>query len=133
MRIFDKLKSARDIAKESIVEIPWNILNEDNQLEKIIKESEEVPVLLFKHSTSCGISKKVLKIFEENFKLSDSELKLYYLDLLEFRQISNEVESRFGVQHESPQILIIKNGKSIYDASHFDIDYEKIESIIIKS
>lgn len=130
MSLFDKLKSARDIAKESIVEIPWNILNEAKQLETIVKESEEVPVLIFKHSTRCEISKRILKNFEENYKLSTNQLKLYYLDLWEFRPISDTIEKQFGVLHESPQVLIIQNGKSIYDASHFDVDYEVIKELI---
>lgn len=130
MSLFDKLKSARDIAKESIIEIPWNILNEAKQLETILKESEEVPVLIFKHSTRCEISKSVLKTFEDVFKLLETRLKLYYLDIWEYRTISNKIEKQFGVLHESPQVLIIKNGKSIYDASHYDIDFEVIKKLI---
>lgn len=130
MSLFDKLKSARDIAKESIIEIPWNILNEAKQLETILKESEEVPVLIFKHSTRCEISKSVLKTFEDAFKLLETRLKLYYLDIWEYRTISNKIEKQFGVLHESPQVLIIKNGKSIYNASHYDIDFEVIKKLI---
>ncbi|HZW78566.1 MAG TPA: bacillithiol system redox-active protein YtxJ [Flavobacteriaceae bacterium] len=130
MSFFSKFKSARDIAKEAIVEIPWHIISDERMLDEIIEESEKVPVLIFKHSTRCGISRAVLKIFERNYKLNEDQLKLYFLDLLQYRDISNRIASRFGVQHESPQILIIKGGKSIYDTSHHSIDADEVAKIV---
>lgn len=130
MSFFSKFKSARDIAKEAIVEIPWHIISDERMLDEIIEESEKVPVLIFKHSTRCGISRAVLKIFERNYKLNEDQLKLYFLDLLQYRDISNRIAGRFGVQHESPQILIIKGGKSIYDTSHHSIDADEVAKIV---
>lgn len=130
MNFFSRFKSARDIAKDAIVEIPWHVLSTMETLDKIVEKSKETPVLIFKHSTRCGISRAVLRIFERNYKIDEGDLKLYFLDLLQNRDISNEIAARFKVHHESPQIVIIKDGKSIYNASHHSIDAEKVAKII---
>ena len=99
----------------------WIKLETENQLVNIQQKSYDQPVLIFKHSTRCSISRFALKQFENEFTLED-RVDAYFLDLLEYRDISNEIASRFGVYHQSPQLLLIKNGQSVYDASHSDID-----------
>lgn len=118
MGFFDKFKSQRDIAKEEIVEVPWKILNNMDQLDTIISESETMPVAIFKHSTRCGVSRGVLRAFEKDYTLSEEKVKLYFLDLLANRDISNEIAERFKVHHESPQLIVLKNGKVAQHASH---------------
>lgn len=132
MGIFDKVfKSERDIAKKEIMEVPWHPLTESSQLEDIGKESEKQPVVIFKHSTRCGISRMVLNNFEKNYDLpKDKEVKLYFLDLLANRNISNEVANRFGVRHESPQMIILKNGEVVHHASHHSIDLGSVKEQI---
>lgn len=103
----------------------WFPLTEVNQLDEIIEQSKEKTVLIFKHSTRCIISRTVLKNFEKDYNFGE-EVIPYYLDLLEFRPISNEIASVFGVAHQSPQILVIKNGVSVYDNSHDGILIEDI-------
>ena len=88
---------------------------------KLVAFSNEKPVVIFKHSTRCSISRMALKQFENEFDLED-RVDAYFLDLLEHRDISNEIANRFKVQHQSPQLLLIKDGKSVYDVSHSDID-----------
>ena len=100
-------KTERDIAKEEIVETPWHVLSTLDQLDEIVKESKSQPVAIFKHSTRCGISRMVLKQFESNYDLNDKQLKLYFLDLLQNRDISNEIAARFKVPHESPQMICL--------------------------
>ncbi|MGL2965969.1 bacillithiol system redox-active protein YtxJ [Flavobacterium sp. XGLA_31] len=100
--------------------IGWKPLADTEQLDDLIQESETKPVLLFKHSTRCGISRMVLKQFESEFDLHD-EVVPYFVDLLEYRSVSNEIAHRFEVEHQSPQLILIRKGKSIYDASHNDI------------
>ncbi|RZK02980.1 MAG: bacillithiol system redox-active protein YtxJ [Flavobacterium sp.] len=107
----------------------WNGLTNLNQLHEIIKESNESPILIFKHSTRCSISRFALKQFENEFNL-DGKIKPYFLDLLEHRDISNEIAQQFGVQHQSPQIIVIKDGVAVYDASHQDIEAQKLNAII---
>ena len=132
MGLFDKVfKSERDIVKKEIEEVPWHALTEKEQLEKIEKESEEQPVVIFKHSTRCGISRMVLSNFERNYDLpKDKEVKLYFLDLIANRDVSNEVANRLGVRHESPQMIILKNREVVHHASHQSIDVETIKELV---
>lgn len=130
MGIFGKFKSERDIAKKEIVEVPWHQLDDVSDLDKIEKESENHPVAIFKHSTRCGISKMVLKQFESSYKDHKNEdVKLYFLDLLNHRDISDEIAKRYGVVHESPQFLILKNKKVVHHASHQSIDVADIQEV----
>ncbi|HBY67023.1 MAG TPA: bacillithiol system redox-active protein YtxJ [Flavobacteriaceae bacterium] len=99
------------------------------QLEEIIKESKNKPVAIFKHSTRCGISRMVLKQFEKNYDLDDNQLKLYFLDLLQNRDISNEIAARFKVHHESPQMIVLKDGEVIHHDSHQGIDANHLKSL----
>lgn len=128
MGLFDKMfKSERDIAKEEINKVPWNDLTELNTLDQIVEESRNQPVAILKHSTSCGISRMVLRQFEKDFNLNDKDVKLYFLDLLKHREISNRIASRFNIPHESPQLLVIRDGKAVYDASHNEISVEGLK------
>ena len=99
----------------------WINLEDLGQLNEIIIASEEKPVVIFKHSTRCSVSRMALKQFENEFNLQ-GKMDAYYLDLIENRAISNEIASKFGVVHQSPQLLVIKNGKCIYNISHSEID-----------
>ncbi|NBP68625.1 MAG: bacillithiol system redox-active protein YtxJ [Cytophagia bacterium] len=105
----------------------WNTLQDSAQLQHIKEESAQQTVLIFKHSTTCSISRATLDRLERNWKEEEMKnLKPYYLDLLSFRTISNEIANTFNVQHESPQVLVIKNGAVIYHNSHFGIDYKSL-------
>lgn len=108
----------------------WNALTEIKQLDAIVEESAEKPVVIFKHSTRCSISRMALKNFEREYNLEESEVSPYFLDLLQHRDISNEIAQKFQVIHQSPQLLLIKNGKSVYDVSHSEIDAEALKSKI---
>ncbi|MBK5280052.1 MAG: bacillithiol system redox-active protein YtxJ [Bacteroidia bacterium] len=111
----------------------WNELSDAKQLEELTTQSHQQPVLIFKHSSSCSISKTALGRLERNWNEGEmKKVKPYFLDLLSYRTISNEIVNQFFVEHESPQILIIRNGKSVYDRSHFDIDYKSVRSEIEK-
>ncbi|WP_373056771.1 bacillithiol system redox-active protein YtxJ [Zunongwangia sp. H14] len=127
MGLFDKMfKSERDVAKEEIKRVPWNELTSLSQLDEIEAESEKQPVAILKHSTRCGISRMVLKQFENDYKEEYRNVKLYFLDLLNHRDVSNEITSRFKVQHESPQLLILSNGEVVHHSSHQDIQAESL-------
>lgn len=130
MRFLDLFKTQREIVKEEIVEVPWHVLGTMDQLEAIIDESKEKPVVIFKHSTRCGISRGVLKLFERNYTYTDEQVKLYFLDLLQNRDISNEIAMRFAVRHESPQMLIIRDGSVMYHNSHHAVEPTKIADFL---
>jgi len=99
----------------------WKILDKEEQLNVIKEASFNKTQLIFKHSTRCIISKMALKNFESDFNLEDT-IDAYYLDLIAYRTISNEIADTFNVEHQSPQILVIKNGVVVYNESHEGID-----------
>lgn len=127
MSIFDKVFGNSGSKGTPSSPIEWTELTELQQLDDIIAESAKIPALIFKHSTRCSISRFALKNFESEYAIDTDKLKPYFLDLLEHRNISNEIASRFGVMHQSPQIILIKDGKAIYNSSHSDIDAGKVK------
>jgi bacillithiol system protein YtxJ len=105
----------------------WLKLKEENQLDSIKEESKKLTVVIFKHSTRCSISSSALNRIERSWKEEElTQVKPYFLDLLNHRDISSQVEEHFGVKHESPQILVIKDGRCIYHASHMAINYPDV-------
>jgi bacillithiol system protein YtxJ len=113
----------------NVNQVNWIPLETLEQLDKIVADSFEKAALIFKHSTRCSISRFALKRFESEFNLEE-KLSLYYLDLLNFRSISNEIAVKFDVQHQSPQVLLIKEGKVIYHDSHDGILVEEIANVL---
>ena len=121
MSVFNSIFGNSENQSASTSKINWIPLKDLGQLNEIMILSNEKPMLIFKHSTRCSISRMALKQFENEFD-SENKVDAYFLDLLEYRDISNEIASRFNVYHQSPQLLLIKEGKSVYDVSHSDID-----------
>ena len=99
-------------------DLPWIPLTSEGQLETLIENSRTKPQLIFKHSTRCGISRMALNQFQSHFPESGSTADLYYLDLLSFRALSNLIAERFEVFHQSPQVIIVKNGVAVVNESH---------------
>ncbi len=114
------------VTTNPISKVNWIPLESISQLDEIVTLSNEKAVLIFKHSTRCSVSRMVLKQFENEFKLEES-ITPYFLDLLEHRDVSNEIASRFEVQHQSPQIVVIQAGKVVYSASHENIDAGRLK------
>lgn len=109
----------------------WNKLTLEQQLEAIKEESAQHPVVIFKHSTKCSISKMALDRLERAWNEQEmAGVKPYYLDLLSYRNISNLIADMFGIQHESPQVIVVSNGKPVLDLSHYDIEYRQIAGLI---
>jgi bacillithiol system protein YtxJ len=121
MNIFSNIFGTSRNQNERSSNVHWISLKDLGQLNEIIALSTEKPVLIFKHSTTCGISRMAMKQFESDFNLNE-KVTSYYLDLLSYRAISNEIANRFSVTHQSPQLLLIIDGKSVYDVSHSAID-----------
>ncbi|QNH62588.1 bacillithiol system redox-active protein YtxJ [Hymenobacter sediminicola] len=110
---------------------PWLPLTQPEQLLDIVRESQEAPVIIFKHSTSCSISAAAKGKLERQWADAGlDDTKIYYLDLLRFRPISNEIAQKFGVQHESPQLLLIQDGECRYDASHMGIRLSDVKQAV---
>jgi bacillithiol system protein YtxJ len=102
----------------------WAELTDIDQLESIKQESMQQPVVIFKHSTRCSISSMAKMRLERSDMPED--VKFYYLDLIRYRAISNKIAEIFDVYHESPQVLLIKNGECVYDESHNGINMDEI-------
>ena len=113
--MFKKLFGSSEPREEKV--LPWIPLTSLDQLQEIAEKSKGKTQLIFKHSTRCGISRMVINQFIENYNL-ETNADLYYLDLLSYRDVSNEVGYKFNVIHQSPQLLIIKNDIVAKHASH---------------
>ena len=109
---------------------PWLPLTQPEQLTELAKASHEQPVLIFKHSTTCSISAAAKGKIERQWADSGLNLPIYYLDLLRFRPISAQIAEQFGVQHQSPQLLLIKGGECAYDASHMGIRLSDVQAAV---
>lgn len=109
----------KDIDEQSFIK--WIQLTDIIQFEEIKQASKREAVLIFKHSTRCGISRMVKRQFEQLFLEQHKNYKVYYLDLLNYRDISNLIATEFQVIHQSPQILVINNENVVFNASHYDI------------
>ncbi len=103
----------------------WIPLTNENQLEDIRKESSQRPQVIFKHSTRCSISSMAKNRLER--AAAPEGIKFHYLDLIKYRSISNKIEEQFMIHHESPQVLVIKDGECVYDESHSGISMDDIE------
>lgn len=130
MGIFSRNKDKRKPTPTPTIN--WNQLTSIEQLNQLVVSAQTKPVLIFKHSTRCGISSMALNSFRMTWS-SDNELAdIYILDLLNHRDISNEIAILTGVLHQSPQVIVLSGTEVIYDASHSQIDARKVESILRK-
>lgn len=105
----------------------WKELTSDDQLDAIRKESSVKIQVIFKHSTRCAISSMAKSRLERAGK--PVSIDFHLLDLIRYRSLSNKVEEQFNVYHESPQVLVIKDGQCIYDESHSGISMDEIRSL----
>ncbi len=113
-RFFKKTEDER-ITFEKI-----ELVNE-SQIDELIELSGQKTVLLFKHSTRCGISNIVLNRFEKKLNEKEEEFYYYFLDLLQYRNLSNSIAKKFNIPHQSPQLFVIKNGLIVNNKSHYEI------------
>jgi bacillithiol system protein YtxJ len=102
----------------------WIHLTDEEQLKQIISNSNTRPQVIFKHSTRCSISSVALQRLQKAEQPAD--IDFYYLDLIAYRSLSNKIADTFKVHHESPQVLVLKDGDCIYDESHLGISMDEI-------
>lgn len=99
-------------------------IGSSGELDELFERSYEEPVVLLKHSNSCGIS---LDILEQTASVNGV---VYYVVVQENRSLSNEISDRTGHRHQSPQAFVIKDGKPTYHATHYGIDPESIDNLL---
>ena len=102
----------------------WIHLTDEEQLKQIINKSQVRPQVIFKHSTRCSISSVALQRLQKVAQPAD--IDFYFLDLLAYRTLSNKIAEVFRVHHESPQVLLVKNGECVYEESHMGISMHEI-------
>lgn len=129
MGFLDSLFGEKE-ANENEGEAKFYKLNTMNQLDEIDAISQIKPVVIFKHSTRCSISRFALKQFDSAYNFEEDKIDWYLLDLLNHRDISNEIAHRYDVTHQSPQIIVIKNKKAIYHDSHDGIDAADLKQFV---
>lgn len=104
----------------------WIPLDDETQLIEIINRSNDKPQLIFKHSTRCSVSSMAKKRLERDDQ--PENIDFYFLDLIKHRSLSNKIASDFKIRHQSPQVILIKNGQPVYNESHSGILMEDIVS-----
>jgi bacillithiol system protein YtxJ len=111
----------------------WKKIAQIEQLVDIDVQSHQAPVILFKHSTRCSISSAALARLERSWNENEmEEVQAYYLDLIANRTTSNAVADHYEIEHQSPQVLVIKKGDCVYNESHMGIDYEELKQVVLK-
>lgn len=107
----------------------WNQLTSEQDLSEALAVSAVQPVVLFKHSTRCIISKTVLRNFEAEINSASAlPFKFYFLDLLAHREVSQKIAEELAVTHQSPQVILVEKGAAVYHASHDGISLEDIQN-----
>lgn len=105
----------------------WTAIESISELEQAIDKTEEKPGLFFKHSTRCGISSMALSRFEREWEETE-DCNLYFIDLLAHRDVSNKLAELTNVGHQSPQAILVKDKKEVYNASHNGISATAIKN-----
>ncbi|WP_299220578.1 bacillithiol system redox-active protein YtxJ [uncultured Aquimarina sp.] len=131
MGLFGKIFGSEDKEpKEEKQALPWQELKSLEQLNQITDASSTKTQAIFKHSTRCGISRMVIRNFENSFDITENQVDLYYLDLLNYRDVSSEISAKFQVYHESPQFIVIRNGVAVHHASHSAITPQVLHQFV---
>lgn len=125
MKLFGSLLGGNENPEKT--SLPWIPFKDLSILEDILNTSYDIPVLIYKHSTRCGISSMMRHRLERNYDLEKEQLCCYFIDLIKYRDISNKVASKLGIAHESPQVLLIRDGRVVHNASHGSISLDLIK------
>jgi len=111
-----------------LITMNWNTIQSATDLAEIKRKSHENPVVIFKHSTRCSISSMALDRLQRSWNEAEMEgVVPYFLDLIAHRGLSDQIAQEFGVDHESPQVLVIDREKCVYDTSHMGINYRELQ------
>lgn len=99
----------------------WRSLSSEGDLNNIIEDSHQKPQAIFKHSSRCGISAMMKNRLEAKWEKKNPTIPIFIVDLLSKRDLSDQIAEQFDIRHESPQLIIVEKGNSIYHASHIGI------------
>ena len=110
--------------------INWTYLDNNDAIEDVVDQSYKHPCLIFKHSIRCSLSAIAKHRLENDWDFNDGELQPFFLDLINYRALSTLVADRFAIEHESPQVLLIKDGICTYNVSHLDIKVRELHECV---
>lgn len=128
-RLFSGKNEPKTPTNEEQKASPWLTVTKLEQIDYLKELSKQNLVVIFKHSTRCGISSMVWNRFQNNEYLEREDVNFFYLDLLSYRDISTKIAHEFQVLHQSPQLLVIKDGEAIHHASHSAIDASVLKEL----
>ncbi len=117
-------------SSKTATNINWINLESEELLSEILKEDTTEPIVIFKHSISCSISSMAKSRLESEWP-EGVDAKVYHLDLIAYRAISNKIAEQLNVYHASPQAIVVHKGKAIYNASHGSILADEIISALV--
>lgn len=113
------------LGKSGAKKLDWIEISNLDELDQAINESSDKPAIFFKHSTRCSISSMALNRFESDWS-EDANGSLYFIDLIKNKDVSNKLSEKANVFHQSPQVIVLKDNKTVYDASHSAISVNEI-------
>ena len=93
-------------------------------LDNLINDSKQKPVIVFKHSNACSISSRAYREMEK----VDSQVNI--LEVQSAREISRELANLTGIRHETPQVIVLRDGKAVWNASHFGVTAEDVKKAV---
>jgi bacillithiol system protein YtxJ len=111
----------------------WNAIESEEEFNRAIDSFNEKPVVIFKHSTRCGISSAANRRLSSEFDLIKDDVDFYYLDLIKYRSVSNLIADNLSVMHQSPQIILIQDKKAVFHSSHEGVSISAIHSALSQS
>lgn len=107
-----------------------NTIETEEQLDRLVEASNARPVVLFKHSTTCPVSSRAHAEVERFASQNGRDVDLAKIVVQRARPLSNLVEERFGVRHESPQVLVLRNGRVVWNASHYKVSSDSLAELL---
>ena len=108
----------------------WKHLNSKDDLDEAITSSSNSLVILFKHSTRCSVSRMAMKMLEQGWDESLDSVSAYYLDLIEYREVSSTIAEKLSIEHQSPQLLVLKSRQVVHHANHHSIDVNTVKNYL---
>ncbi len=124
MGVFSTMKKA--FTNDKIKHENWNVLTEEEELQGVMEASHNRLQLVYKHSFTCGICHMTLENIEDSFDELEEQADMHFVDVKNARPVSNLLADKLDVRHESPQVIIIREGKAVWDESHHAIKGEEI-------
>lgn len=110
--------------------INWTSIKHPSQIDEIIELSRQKTCLIYKHSPTCPISSMARHRLEGNWDFDDADIATYVVDVIYARPLSQQLAQTFGIRHESPQVLVIRDGQCIHHSSHLDISVGDLKGVV---